>query len=403
MVELKNILRVGVDGELVAGPFIKPSESRSVQLRKRGKIVFPKDFPTQLIQLQQQGLTRTAIAQKLEIPYQTLCRRIRLLTASGEIPAFPGAPRRLMPESRLLDVKKLRSEGFSREEIGRQLLLTPAQVKQTMSKLLKYGEVVAFRRAGEESESYRNIIRDSGVGWQGYGLEGQELEKFIEKAGEKIDQSWEEVLGQEDREVETQIYEKIAEKVGYFAISVIEKSVELLNSKDEHLQEVAKKIIFHQLLSSVISSIKRIRRCYPGSVFRYEEFMGKGLEWITRALVQPGITVETISGLPSRLNTRLFSYAEDKGRNALFVGMDGVSEAERVEQQWIKAVLASVNGSLSAREQEVWAQRYEQGLTLEGIGNNLGLTKERVRQIESRVFKECKKYRLIQQILWEKL
>lgn len=55
-----------------------------------------------------------------------------------------------------------------------------------------------------------------------------------------------------------------------------------------------------------------------------------------------------------------------------------------------KEIISNVLSSLPSRQSEVLRGRYWEGLTLEDVGNRMGITKERVRQIENKALKKMR-------------
>ncbi len=124
----------------------------------------------------------------------------------------------------------------------------------------------------------------------------------------------------------------------------------------------------------------------------------EGHELRARIAVEVGVPLHDVEMMEGRLSGSDFSLnatqsSEDEGREWIeALEDDGVQAAERVEashdtatlRQWLLSALSS----LSERERFIVRERKlrEEPRTLESLGDELGLSKERVRQLEAAAF-----------------
>lgn len=145
-----------------------------------------------------------------------------------------------------------------------------------------------------------------------------------------------------------------------------------------HMTDLAKKVI--QAREEYVSTVG-----YEPSVQEIAEILGHDVEQVARVytVAQGTISLETPVG-----------SEEDQNLGALIEDVEGENAFERVAAVDTKNVIAGVLSELSAKEERVIRMRFgigvDQEATLEDVGNVLGVTRERIRQIEHRALEKLR-------------
>jgi RNA polymerase sigma factor (sigma-70 family) len=122
------------------------------------------------------------------------------------------------------------------------------------------------------------------------------------------------------------------------------------------------------------------------------------------AAAELGVPVEVVqrvrqhwSRKDEALDTRLgvsslFSVEHDEARGLRWHATNDTSPEEEAAESEKRAALVRIIGKLSEREQMVVGRIFWEGATLEDVGQELGLTRERIRQIRNKALDKMRVY-----------
>ena len=117
-----------------------------------------------------------------------------------------------------------------------------------------------------------------------------------------------------------------------------------------------------------------------------EDFTPRG-QWLTRLLVRPGVAHRDLNDGEDE-DSVLGDFIEDE---------DGATPEESASSQLLKEQVQSVLSTLSEREQKIIKMRFglENGKshTLEEVGQEFAVTRERIRQIEAKALAKLRKHK----------
>lgn len=142
--------------------------------------------------------------------------------------------------------------------------------------------------------------------------------------------------------------------------------------------------------------------CYPSSVSAHEKSGKMSFETMCKYAETLGCTVaQLLDGVTDikdfHLDADIFAYypwnlalAVMAGTKWKAIGYEATEEdRERAYRVYVPALLESMK-NLTEREQRVLYMRFNNGMTLEQVGKELGVTRDRIRQIEAKALRKLR-------------
>lgn len=258
---------------------------------------------------------------------------------------------------------------------------------------------------GRESlpTSIRTNTRAKGFagGWKGFGLATGELDALIRRTGDNIDSLWSGISNEPTPGLSVEVYSQITRELGDFSRSVLERAREVLVNGEPELAEAGRKVLFHSFLHSAIHGLKRAKGTSEQGLMSKEDSLSYVLCRVAELIegYQNGTSTVRFGNVKATVNNEVFSYALRRKRNAVTAHKSNAADFDGLlaERNMVGDLHAAM-ACLDTRESRMLWRLQGDGLTLEEIGVEFGVTKERVRQIIGRILNKLRCPRLSPQL-----
>lgn len=231
---------------------------------------------------------------------------------------------------------------------------------------------------------------------------GIDMDEYLVLANKWIADAWQSVRGNTlDQSPTYTQYKRVAGRLKFYSLDVLLHAANWMKLDDKEISNAGANVIVHHYLKSVVTSVDHISAKFPDIQLNKQEAVADGLVEILNQVKRRGITYGVISNLRQALEAKWVPQPDfvevpiglapelakwETPESLVIVG------AERdVGPQYSFTIISRW---LTPREADIIALRfgfYGGGArSLEEVGRNFNLTKERIRQIEDIVLRKLR-------------